>query len=241
MPLLILILRIECENIFCNKFVILFAKREYKKEAMEKINELVTTIFDPHAYYNTFTIIGGNTALLKHKLNKKILPQYKSKTYVTSNLIDQLFTNFKAQKNIVQHNEKGIEYGLDKDFDIAVWEQEKKYIASSKTKFFGFIFNRINQGLKKRNLEPIFTVKKPIGKKQKSQSIINLKTDRINSTEDNKQNFANTNIGFNMHGFGDKINGENNNNFGLGDNAEDEKEININELLIDDNKEYEKK
>ena len=84
-------------------------------------------------------------------------------------------------------------------------------------------------------------MKKPIGKKQKSQSIINLKTDRINSTEDNKQNFANTNIGFNMHGFGDKINGENNNNFGLGDNAEDEKEININELLIDDNKEYEKK
>ena len=230
MPLLILILRIECENIFCNKFAILFSNREYKKEAMEKINELVTTIFDPHAYYNTFTIIGGNTALLKHKLNKKILPQYKSKTYVTSNLIDQLFTNFKAQKNIIQHNDKGIEYGLDKDFDIAVWEQEKKYIASSKTKFFGFIFNRINQGLKKRNLEPIFTVKKPIGKKQKSQSIINLKGEKIN-LEDNKQNFANTNIG-NMKGFSDKING---------DNLEDEKEININDLIIDDGKEEDKK
>ena len=231
MPLLILILRIECENIFCNKFAILFSNREYKKEAMEKINELVTTIFDPHAYYNTFTIIGGNTALLKHRLNKKILPQYKSKTYVTSNLIDQLFTNFKAQKNIIQHNDKGIEYGLDKDFDIAVWEQEKKYIASSKTKFFGFIFNRINQGLKKRNLEPIFTVKKPIGKKQKSQSIINLKGEKMN-LEDNKQNFANTNIGFNMKGFSDKING---------DNLEDEKEININDLIIDDGKEEDKK
>ena len=238
MPLLILILRIECENIFCNKFVILFANREYKKEAMEKINELVTTIFDPHAYYNTFTIIGGNTALLKHKLNKKILPQYKSKTYVTSNLIDQLFTNFKAQKNIVQHNEKGIEYGLDKDFDIAVWEQEKKYIASSKTKFFGFIFNRINQGLKKRNLEPIFTVKKPIGKKQKSQSIIKINSINI---EDNKQNFANTNIGFNLKGFNDKINGENNNEFEFKDNIKDEKDININDLLIDDDKEEDKK
>jgi hypothetical protein len=234
MPLLILILRIECENIFCNKFAILFGNREYKKEAMEKINELVTTIFDPHAYYNTFTIIGGNTALLKHKLNKKILPQYKSKTYVTSNLIDQLFTNFKAQKNIIQHNEKGIEYGLDKDFDIAVWEQEKKYIASSKTKFFGFIFNRINQGLKKRNLEPIFTVKKPIGKKQKSQSILNLKGEKMNNfnNEDIKQNFANTNIGFNMKGFNEKING---------DNFEDEKEIKINDLIIDDVKEEDKK
>ena len=189
MPLLLLILRIECENVFCNKFVILFSNKEYKKEAMDKINELVTTIFDPHAYYNTFTIIGGNTALLKHKLNKKILPQYKSKTYVTSNFIDQLFTNFKSQKNIVQHNEKGIEYGLDNDFDIAVWEQEKKYIATSKTKFFGFIFNKINQGLKKRNLEPIFTVKKP-PQKQKTSTFINLK-----GLEDKKDEWNIDNIG----------------------------------------------
>ena len=95
-----------------------------------------------------------------------------------------------------------------------------KCIAPSKTNFFGFIFNRINQGLKKRNLEPIFTPKKSIGKKQKSQSIINLKTERINNTaEDNKQKLANTSIEFNTHGFCDKINGEKNSNF----NKEDEK------------------
>ena len=167
------------------------------------------------------------------------LPQYKSKTYVTSNLIDQLFTNFKAQKNIVQHNEKGIEYGLDKDFDIAVWEQEKKYIASSKTKFFGFIFNRINQGLKKRNLEPIFTIRKPVKKRQKSQSILSIKGDsKINNfLEDYKQNFANTNIGFNRHGLTEKMNGN------FGDNLEDEKEMNlndINDLLADNIKEEDK-
>ena len=233
MPLLILILRIECENIFSNKFTLLFNRRENKKAAMEKINELVTTIFDPHAYYNTFTIIGGNTALLKHKLNKKILPQYKSKTYVTSNLIDQLFTNFKSQKNIVQHNEKGIEYGLDKDFDIAVWEQEKKYIASSKTKFFGFIFNKINQGLKKRNLEPIFTVKKPMPNRNKSQSIISYKGAKLNNDnlENNKQNFGNTNFGFNINRFANKQE----DNFGEGN------EININDLIIDDAKEEDKK
>ena len=57
-------------------------------------------------------------------------------------------------------------------------------------------------------------------KKQKNQSIINLKTDRINNTaEDNKQNLSNTSIGLNTHGFSDKINGENNSNF----NKEDEK------------------
>ena len=233
MPLLILILRIECENIFCNKFVVLFSNKEYKKEAMEKINELVTTIFDPHAYYNTFTIIGGNTSLLKHKLNKKILPQYKSKTHVTSNLIDQLFTNFKAQKNIVQHKEKGIEYGLDKDFDIAVWEQEKKYIASSKTKFFRFIFNKINQRLKKRNLEPIFTVKKRMSNKQKSLSILNLKGEKISNYkyEDNKQNFLNTNIGFNTKGFKYKKKDGN-----LTENLEEEKEINIDNFVINKQK-----
>ena len=235
MPLLILILRIECENIFSNKFALLFSRRENKKAAMEKINELVTTIFDPHAYYNTFTIIGGNTALLKHKLNKKILPQYKSKTYVTSNLIDQLFTNFKSQKNIVQHHEKGIEYGLDKDFDIAVWEQEKKYIASSKTKFFGFIFNKINQGLKKRNLEPIFTVKKPIPNRNKSQSIISYRGAKMNNDnlENNKQNFGNTNFGFNINRFANKQE----DNFGEGEGNE----ININDLIIDDVKEEDKK
>ena len=225
MPLLILILRIECENIFSNKLITIFSTKEYKKEALTKINELVTHIFDPHAYYNTFTIIGGNTALLKHKLNKKILPQYKSKTYVTSNLIDQLFTNFKSQKNIVTYNDKGIEYGLDKNFDIAVWEQEKKYIANSKTKFFGFVFNRINQGLKKRNLEPIFTVKKPIDPKSKSQSVfgrkfggnksktnLNDKND-LDNLEEYKQNFAKTNIGFNinMNNIGKKDSTENNN------------------------------
>ena len=233
MPLLILILRIECENIFCNKFVLLFSKKERKKDAMEKVNELVTTIFDPHAYYNTFTIIGGNTALLKHKLNKKILPQYKSKTYVTSNLIDQLFTNFKSQRNIVKHHEKGIEYALDKDFDIAVWEQEKKYIATSKTKFFGFVFNKINQGLKKRNLEPIFTVKKPIPNRQKSQTILGYKGQNTNNMnfEDYKQNFANTGTGFNK-----KFGG-----MALGDNYEEKNEINMNELIIDDVKEEDKK
>ena len=235
MPVLILILRVECENIFSKYLTTIFSNREYKKEALTKINELVTHIFDPHAYYNTFTIIGGNTALLKHKLNKKILPQYKSKTYVTSNLIDQLFTNFKAQKNIVQHNEKGIEYGLDKNFNIAVWEQEKKYIATSKTKFFGFVFNKINQGLKKRNLEPIFTVKKPMANKQKSQSVLGPTDkgiiDKKSSTnyenfEDYKQNFANTNIGFNidMNNIGKKENLENNNN-------------EINELVVEDIKE----
>ena len=160
MPLLILIIRIECENIFDKKFKILFEDKRNKDKAMEKTNELITIIFDPHCYYNTFTIIGGNTAILKHKLSKKILPKYKSKTYVTSNLVDQLFTKFKSQKNVIHHKEKGLVDELDKEFDVTEWEREKKYIAESKAMFFKVLFHKINQNLKRRNLDPIFSVKK---------------------------------------------------------------------------------
>ena len=159
-PLLILIVRIECENVFTHRFRQLFNKSENRKNALERINELITVIYDPHCYYNTFTIIGGNTSVLKHKLSKKILPSYKSKTYVTSNFVDQLFTKFKSVRNIKMNKEKGMEKELDKDFELDIWKKERKFIADSKTKFFGVLFNNINQNLKKRNLEPIFSIKK---------------------------------------------------------------------------------
>lgn len=160
MPLLILIVRIECENIIVKKFKTLFENKDNRPKALEKVNELITVIFDPHCYYNTFTIIGGNTAILKHKLSKKILPKYKSKTYVTSNLVDQLFTKFKSQKNVIHHKDKGMEKDIGKDFNADEWDKEKKYIAESKMMFFRVLFNKINQGLKKRNLDPIFSVQK---------------------------------------------------------------------------------
>ena len=159
-PLLILIVRIECENVFTHRFRQLFNKSENRKNALERINELITVIYDPHCYYNTFTIIGGNTSVLKHKLSKKILPSYKSKTYVTSNFVDQLFTKFKSVRNIKMNKEKGMEKELDKDLELDIWKKERKFIADSKTKFFGVLFNNINQSLKKRNLEPIFSIKK---------------------------------------------------------------------------------
>ena len=104
---------------------------------------------------------------MKHKLSKKILPSYKSKTYVTSNFVDQLFTKFKSVRNIKMNKEKGMEKELDKDFELDIWKKERKFIADSKTKFFGVLFNNINQNLKKRNLEPIFSIKKGeiVGKK----------------------------------------------------------------------------
>ena len=54
----LLILRIESESVFQRKFKEFFEDREVNKKAIEKINELITTIFDPNCYYNTFTFLG---------------------------------------------------------------------------------------------------------------------------------------------------------------------------------------
>ena len=90
-PLLILIVRIECENVLNRKFQKLFDDNNTKKVALDKVNELITSVFDPHCYYNTFTIIGGNAGLLKHKFSKNLIPKYKEKTFATSNLLEQIF------------------------------------------------------------------------------------------------------------------------------------------------------
>ena len=65
---------------------------------------------------------------------------------------------------------------LDKDLDVEVWDREKKYIAESKTAFFGVLFNKMNQDLKKRNLEPIFTIRNP---KRKNKRIGNQELEEI--------------------------------------------------------------
>lgn len=155
--------------------------------ALLKINELLTIIFDPHAYYNTFTIISGNSSILKHKLSKKIIPKYKSKTYATSNLIDQLFTKFASPSNIINHNEKGIDSALETDMNVGDWNREKRYVAESKALFFKFLFTKVNQQLKKRNLDPIFTIQK---EDNKCKSIIKDKfeLEKIEEELDSKFN-----------------------------------------------------
>ena len=59
---------------------------------------------------------------------------------------------------------------IDKELDVEVWDREKKYIAESKTAFFGVLFNKMNQDLKKRNLEPIFTIKNNKRKNKRAES-----------------------------------------------------------------------
>lgn len=152
-PLLILVVRIECENVFNRKFAKLFDDESSRKTALEKANELITSIFDPHCYYNTFTIIGGNAGLLKHKFNKSILPKYKEKTFATSNLLEQIF--------IIPEEEVNKRYNHRNQSMIGVeTEQKMNFIMNEKVDFISDLLSRVNKNLKKRNLEPIFTIRK---------------------------------------------------------------------------------
>lgn len=100
MPVLILIIRIECEAIFTKKFKHLFENKHNLDISMEKINEIITHIFDPNCYFNTFTIMANDMAKLKHQLDKNLNPNYKTKVNATSNLLNQLFTSFTNEKNV---------------------------------------------------------------------------------------------------------------------------------------------
>jgi hypothetical protein len=49
-----------------------------------------------------------------------------------------------------------------------------KFIMNGKVEFFADLLNRVNRNLKKRNLEPIFTVKKQERKKRGNLQLIDL-------------------------------------------------------------------
>jgi len=159
MPVFILIVRIECEAIFTNKFKKFFSNELNIKLALERVNELITTIFDPNSYFTTFSFLSSEK---ESSVKNKLLPNYKKKINATSNLINQLFTTFKNEKNIIKSmrgedvapskNDKGDPYYHEE------WLEEKNYIINNKIEFYRILLNRINSNLKKRNLEPIFNI-----------------------------------------------------------------------------------
>lgn len=100
MPILIIIIRIETEALFQKKFKTFFEDDNNRDKALEKINELITTIFDPNCYFNTFTVLSMNMSKAKHKINHNLYPNYKTKVYATSNFVNQLFKSFNNEQNV---------------------------------------------------------------------------------------------------------------------------------------------
>ena len=159
MPIFILVIRIECEAIFTNKFKLIFNNKTNMNLALERVNELITTIFDPNSFFTTFTFLSSDK---ESSVKNKLLPNYKKKVNATSNLINQLFTTFKNEKNIIKQM-RGEEVRPGKDlYGHDEWEEEKNYIMNNKINFYKILLKRINNNLQKRNLDPIFKVENEI-------------------------------------------------------------------------------
>ena len=179
-PLLIIIIRIEAENIFSRKFKLLFKDDKNKIEAMKKANDVISEIFDPHCYYNTFTIMSGNAGVLKHKTSKNLFPRYKEKVFATSNLVEQMFNN----------DNRDIDNSKRTKYESKELENRKKYIMNYKIDFFSDMLDRVNMNLKKRNLEPIFSVnRKPVSENNKVRKL--FKSDNVDIEKENNENGGN--------------------------------------------------
>ena len=100
MPVFILILRIESEAIFVKKFKILFSDRKSEIFAVEKINDLITNIFDPNMFFCNFNFVDNDQTKNPSKKNKGLNPNYKTKINMTSIMINQLFTTFTNEMNV---------------------------------------------------------------------------------------------------------------------------------------------
>lgn len=168
-PFLIIVLRLECENVFNKKFKQLFSIDSCKQIAFEKYNEVITVIYDPDGFHNTFSLINGNNSSVRHRLKKELQPRYKSNSCSTSGIIDQLFTKVRIEKINKSKNTKLklSQYWSEREKENAVKDEEvnqktiddqKKFIAEHKISFYRDVLIKINRRLKRRHLDPIFDV-----------------------------------------------------------------------------------
>ena len=179
-PLLIIVMRIESDNIFTIKFKKLFANEKNKVLSLKLINNVISEIFDPYNYYNTFSIISVNPSYLRHKFSKSILPKFKNNMFSTSKLMENLFSN-----------NNDFSYDNNNNSKMKEIESRKNFIMNQKIGFFSDLLNKVNNSLKSRNLEPIFSVKKnPL--EQESNKKLNV-IDEENETNNDNNNDNNNN------------------------------------------------
>ena len=180
-PLLIIVMRIESDNIFTIKFKKLFANEKNKVLSLKLINNVISEIFDPYNYYNTFSIISVNPSYLRHKFSKSILPKFKNNMFSTSKLMENLFSN-----------NNDFSYDNNNNSKMKEIESRKNFIMNQKIGFFSDLLNKVNNSLKSRNLEPIFSVKKnPL--EQESNKKLNVIDEENETNNDNNNNDNNNN------------------------------------------------
>ena len=172
-PLFIIICRIEIENLFSRKFIQLFKNEKAKMEILKRANAIISEVFDKHGYMNSFNLLCGNQTEFNKKFNPNYLPRYKNKLYATSNFVELLFRN----------ESSGIR--TDSFDDI---KAKKSFIIKQKADYFNYYLNKMNNHLKRRNLEPIFKIKKIETEDDKNKNKIILNRKELNLSGINKNN-----------------------------------------------------
>ena len=160
-PLFIIIMRIEIENIFRRKYINLFKSKKNETEVLKRTNAVISEIFDKHGYMNSFSIFYGKQSEFNKKIKKNYMPRYKNKLFATSNFMDILFRN--ENDNLRSNSFENI-------------REKQSFIFNHKVDYFNYYLNKINSGLVKRNLEPIFKVRKGISKNIKKEKIKKIKS-----------------------------------------------------------------
>ena len=155
-PLFIIIMRIEIENIFRRKYINLFKSKKNETEVLKRTNAVISEIFDKHGYMNSFSIFYGKQSEFNKKIKKNYMPRYKNKLFATSNFMDILFRN--ENDNLRSNSFENI-------------REKQSFIFNHKVDYFNYYLNKINSGLVKRNLEPIFKVRIGISKNIKKEKI----------------------------------------------------------------------
>ena len=159
-PLFIIICRIEIENFFIRKYIYLFEEKNNKTTFFKKANAIISEIFDKHGYMNTFNLFcKKRDDEYNNKFRMNNIGNYKNKLYATSNFVEMLFRNdtdnFKSEIEI---------------------KEKEKFIEKHKEKYFSFYLDKMNQNLKRRNLEPIFKIKFKPDEKKEEANIFKIKS-----------------------------------------------------------------
>ena len=157
-PLFIIICRIEIENYFLRKYIYLFEDKNNKNIFFKKANAIISEIFDKHGYMNTFNLLCKKNDEINKKFRINDVGHYKNKLYSTSNFVEMLFRN--SDENLKNETEV---------------KERENFIAEHKKKYFSFYLDKMNNNLKRRNLEPIFRIKfKSNGQKEESNISKNI-------------------------------------------------------------------
>ena len=170
-PLFIIICRIEIENLLSRKYIYLFKEEKNKIDILKRVNAIISEIFDKHGFMNSFNLLCGNQTEFNKKFHPNYLPRYKNKLYATSNFVELLFRN--DNKTITNDSFENI-------------KEKRSFIMNQKINYFNFYLNKMNNNLKKRNLEPIFKIKKTTNDNNNDKNKVLLNTKEINLSKINK-------------------------------------------------------